>query len=75
MNALQNIVLASIILLYAIAEIASHRHKDFHATRDDTKLELFMFLSLIAVSQPLIFFLTGSCPGGRWPRSCSWATT
>ncbi len=59
MNLVQNLLLATVILVYAIAELASQRHKEFHATPDDTKLELFMFLSLLAVSQPLIFFVTG----------------
>jgi sterol desaturase/sphingolipid hydroxylase (fatty acid hydroxylase superfamily) len=59
MPLIQNIVLAAIIATFAGLEIASGRHKDFHATRDDTKLELFMFLSLVAVSQPLIFAITG----------------
>jgi sterol desaturase/sphingolipid hydroxylase (fatty acid hydroxylase superfamily) len=60
MNLIQNLVLVSIILLFAIAEIASGRHKAFHATADDTKLELFMLVSLVAVSQPLIFWVSGA---------------
>ncbi len=64
MNAVQNIVLVLIILGFAALEIGSRRHKHFHATADDTKLELFMFVALIAVSQPLVFALTG--------KLCNW---
>ena len=60
MNQIQNVVLVSVILLFALAEIASGRHKAFHATADDTMLELFMFVSLVAVSQPLIFYVSGA---------------
>jgi sterol desaturase/sphingolipid hydroxylase (fatty acid hydroxylase superfamily) len=63
-NPVQNIVLAAIILTFGVLEIASDRHKSFHATADDTKLELFMFVALIAVSQPLVFVLTG--------KLCAW---
>jgi sterol desaturase/sphingolipid hydroxylase (fatty acid hydroxylase superfamily) len=64
-NPLQNAVLVTIILVFALLEIRSGRHHEFHATPDDTRLELFMFVSLIAVSQPLIFAITG--------RLCAWA--
>jgi sterol desaturase/sphingolipid hydroxylase (fatty acid hydroxylase superfamily) len=63
-NPIQNILLVSIILIFAGLEIASRRHKEFHATADDTKLEIFMFFALIAVTQPLIFAITG--------KLCSW---
>src|SRR6187397_1909448 len=53
------IVLATIILVFALLEIRSRKHEHFHATADDTKLELFMFLALLAVSQPFIFAVTG----------------
>ena len=39
MNLTQNLVLAAIIALFAVLEIASGRHREFHATADDTKLE------------------------------------
>ena len=80
MNLVQNIVLAAIILAFALAEVASGKHRNFHATRDDTKLELFMFLCLLAVSQPLIFAVTGKLcmllmPGerGAWAQFPWWA--
>ena len=59
MNLVQNVVLVAIILSFAALEIGSRRYKNFHATADDTKLEGFMFLALIAVSQPFIFAVTG----------------
>jgi len=58
LNLMQNIALVAIILTFGILEVASGRHKDFHATPDDTKLEAFMFISLLAVSQPLAFAAT-----------------
>jgi sterol desaturase/sphingolipid hydroxylase (fatty acid hydroxylase superfamily) len=64
MNLTQNLVLAAIIAGFALLELGSGRHRHFHATRDDTRLELFMFVSLLAVSQPLVFALTG--------KLCSW---
>ena len=64
MNLVQNIVLVAIILAYALIEIYSRKPKDFHATKDDTKLELFMFVSLVAFSQPFIFAVTG--------KICDW---
>jgi sterol desaturase/sphingolipid hydroxylase (fatty acid hydroxylase superfamily) len=65
MNLTQNLVLAAIIAGFALLEWGSGRHRHFHATRDDTRLELFMFVSLLAVSQPLVFAITG--------RLCAWA--
>jgi sterol desaturase/sphingolipid hydroxylase (fatty acid hydroxylase superfamily) len=67
-NLIQNVVLASIILVFAIAELASGRYKEFQATADDTKLELFMFVSLLVVSQPLIFFITEALGGWLLPE-------
>ena len=68
MNAVQNIVLVLIILGFAALEVGSRRHKEFHPTADDTKLELFMFIALIAISQPLIFGLTGKLCGWLMPE-------
>jgi sterol desaturase/sphingolipid hydroxylase (fatty acid hydroxylase superfamily) len=79
-NLNQNIVLAAIILLFAALEIGTHSHKEFHATSDDTKLELFMFLVLLAVSQPFIFAVTGKLcdlvmpqERGAWSQMPWWA--
>jgi sterol desaturase/sphingolipid hydroxylase (fatty acid hydroxylase superfamily) len=57
-NAVQNLTLVAIMLTFAGLEFASRRYRHFNATPDDGKLELFMFLSLLAVTQPLIFFVT-----------------
>jgi sterol desaturase/sphingolipid hydroxylase (fatty acid hydroxylase superfamily) len=59
MNQLQNIILVAIILTFALLEWRSGRHKDFGVTPDDTKLEAFMFVALVALLQPGIFFITG----------------
>ena len=51
---LQNIILVLIMMVFAIMEWSSHRYRDtVHATANDTKLELFMFISLIAIAQPV----------------------
>jgi sterol desaturase/sphingolipid hydroxylase (fatty acid hydroxylase superfamily) len=68
MNALQNVTLVLIILGFAAAEIASGRYKKFNATPDDGKLELFMFLSLIVFTQPVIFALTGKAGALFFPE-------
>lgn len=70
MNALQNVILAAIMLGFASIEFLSASHKKYNATPDDGKLELFMFLSLVAILQPLIFAVTGALahlwfPGGQ----------
>jgi sterol desaturase/sphingolipid hydroxylase (fatty acid hydroxylase superfamily) len=64
MNPVQNIVLVAIILGFAAVEFFSGRYKHLDATPDDTKLEAAMFLALIALLQPLIFFITG--------KLCAW---
>lgn len=75
MNLMQSIALAAIILVFALIEVFSGKHKDFHATKDDTKLELFMFLALIAFTQPLIFFITGWICGHLMPEQRdAWAS-
>ena len=74
MNLVQNIVLVAIILFFALLEVGSRRHKQFHATADDTRLELFMFLSLIAFSQPFIFGVTAKLCGLLMPaQRDAWA--
>jgi len=65
MNPMQNIILAGVIIGFALIEIASRSYRNYQATKDDTKLELFMFLSLLAVLQPLIFAITGKL-GSLW---------
>ncbi len=82
MNLIQNLALVAIIVAFAVAEIASGRHKSFHATPDDSKLELFMFVALVAVTQPLIFAVAGrlcalAMPDSRgaWAQLPWWAMT
>jgi sterol desaturase/sphingolipid hydroxylase (fatty acid hydroxylase superfamily) len=73
-NLVQNIVLVAIILFFALLEVGSRRHKQFHATADDTRLELFMFLALIAFSQPFIFGVTAKLCGLLMPaQRDAWA--
>ncbi|MEY5022856.1 MAG: hypothetical protein RIS72_1431 [Pseudomonadota bacterium] len=53
------------ILGYAATEIISRRYKNtVHATANDTKLELFMFISLLAITQPLAMLATAKL--GAW---------
>jgi sterol desaturase/sphingolipid hydroxylase (fatty acid hydroxylase superfamily) len=62
---LQNLLLLSIMLGFAATEVISRSYKNtVNASADDTKLELFMFLSLIAISQPLAFLISS--------QLCSW---
>jgi sterol desaturase/sphingolipid hydroxylase (fatty acid hydroxylase superfamily) len=57
--ALQNVLILSVMLGYAGMEFATRRYKNtVRATADDTKLELFQFLSLLAIAQPLALLLT-----------------
>ena len=62
MNTTQNtiLILILIMLAYAGAEIWTRRYEHFKATKDDGKLELFMFLSLLALIQPVIFAITNA---------------
>ncbi len=51
---LQNVLIVCVMLGYAGMEWVSHRYRDtVHASADDTKLELLMFLSLLAIAQPV----------------------
>ncbi|TAM42837.1 MAG: fatty acid hydroxylase family protein [Burkholderiaceae bacterium] len=59
LNTLQNVILVAVMLTFAGIELMSASHKRYHATADDGKLELFMFLSLLAILQPVIFAVTG----------------
>jgi sterol desaturase/sphingolipid hydroxylase (fatty acid hydroxylase superfamily) len=53
------------MLGYAGMELVSRRYRNFNASADDAKLELLMFLSLIAVVQPLIILATTGV-AARW---------
>ena len=53
---LQNVLVSALILGYALMEFATRRYQTTvheNASANDTKLELLMFVSLIAVAQPL----------------------
>jgi len=87
---LQNLLLLVLIFGLAAMEIVTRRYKEtVHATANDTKLELFMFLSLLAITQPLAILVTGQLGawlipeyqalwpighGGPW-WACSWCST
>ena len=67
MNAtqIQNLLVLCLIVGFASMEYISRRYKDtVNATGNDTKLELFMFLSLLAITQPLAILVTGKL--GTW---------
>jgi sterol desaturase/sphingolipid hydroxylase (fatty acid hydroxylase superfamily) len=67
MNAsqIQNVLVVSMILGFAAMEIISRRYRDtVNATSNDTKLELFMFLSLLAITQPIAILSTSKL--GAW---------
>lgn len=54
---IQNTVLVLIMIVFAVMEWTSRRYRDtVNAGRDDTKLEFFMFLGLVAVAQPFTIF-------------------
>ena len=57
---LQNSLIACVMLGYAGLEYVSHRYREtVHPTADDTRLELLMFLSLLAIAQPVALLVTG----------------
>ncbi|GAB7545138.1 sterol desaturase family protein [Cupriavidus sp. 8B] len=62
---LQNILIVTIMLGFAGMEFATRRYKNsVHPTSDDTRLELAMFVSLVAVTQPVAMLVTG--------KLCAW---
>lgn len=61
----QNLLIVCLILSYAAMELLTRRYQNtVNATANDTKLELFMFLGLLAVSQPLAMLTTAKL--GAW---------
>jgi sterol desaturase/sphingolipid hydroxylase (fatty acid hydroxylase superfamily) len=65
---LQNILIVCAMLGYAGMEFVTRRYKDtVHATANDTKLELLMFLSLLAFAQPLALLVTNFLCGWLMP--------
>ena len=69
MNTMQNMILVAIMLSFAGAEWASRRYRKFEATSDDGKLELAMFISLLALIQPLIFGITSRIGLAWFPQA------
>ena len=62
---IQNVLVLCLIIGFAAMEWLSRRYaRTVHATADDTRLELFMFLSLLAVTQPLAILVTSKL--GAW---------
>ena len=62
---IQNLLVLCLIVGFASMEYISRRYRDtVHATANDTKLELFMFISLLAITQPLAILVTGKL--GTW---------
>jgi sterol desaturase/sphingolipid hydroxylase (fatty acid hydroxylase superfamily) len=62
---IQNALILTLMLGFAGMEWATRRYKDtVHATSNDTKLELYMFLSLVAIAQPLAILTTNKL--GLW---------
>lgn len=62
---LQNTLIAALIAGFACMEYVSRRYRDtVHATSNDTWLEVLMFLSLVAVTQPVALFGSNAL--------CSW---
>ncbi len=67
MNAslIQNMLVGCLIVGFAAMEFISRRYRDtVNASPNDTKLELFMFLSLLAITQPLTILTTSKL--GAW---------
>ena len=66
----QNLLILVAMLGYAAMEWLTRRYKDtVHATANDTKLELLMFLSLLVVAQPLAIGVAGKICGWLMPEA------
>lgn len=62
---IQNVLVTCFIVGFATMEWTTRRYqKTVHATANDTKLELLMFLSLLAITQPLALLVTHKL--GHW---------
>src|SRR3954454_25383211 len=79
--AIQNILIVTMILGFAAMEFVTRRYQaTVTATANDTKLELLMFVSLVAVAQPVALLgsnalCTWLMPGARdvWAGLPAWA--
>lgn len=66
---LQNVLIVCLMLGYAVMEFATRRYQaTVRATADDTKLELFQFLALLAIAQPLALLVTNRVCDGLMPE-------
>jgi sterol desaturase/sphingolipid hydroxylase (fatty acid hydroxylase superfamily) len=62
----QHLLIGIAIAGYAVMEFVSRRYQTtVNATANDTKLDLLVFISVVAVSQPLAIMLTGKI-GSIW---------
>jgi len=71
MNAaqVQNALVLMLLLGFGVMEYASRRYKStVTANSNDTKLELLMFLSLVAITQPLAILLSGKIGAAFFPE-------
>ena len=67
---IQNALVLCLILGYAIMEIVSRLYRrKVNATGDDTKLELLMFISLLAITQPLAIWVTSKLGNAFFPEA------
>ena len=80
MNLTQYLILSAILLGFAAVEIGTRSYRDFKATADDTRLDLAMFLALLALTQPLVFAISAKLCAlamplqhGAWAQWPWWA--
>jgi hypothetical protein len=67
-NQIQNTLVLCLILGYALMEIVSRLYRrKVNASGDDTKLELLMFISLLAITQPLAILVTSKLGNTFFP--------
>ena len=65
---IQNTLVLCLILGFATMEIVSRLyHRKVNASCDDTKLELLMFISLLAITQPLAILVTSKLGNTFFP--------
>ena len=65
---IQNTLVLCLILGFATMEIVSRLyHREVNASGDDTKLELLMFISLLAITQPLAILVTSKLGNTFFP--------
>lgn len=66
---IQNALVLCTILGFAMMEFVSRRYKqNVNATANDTKLEVLMFLSVLAVTQPLAILVTSKLGAAFFPQ-------